>query len=71
MKKNVGNTDKLIRLVIALVIAVLYFAGLISGTLAIVLLIVALAMIVTSLLGFCGLYAILGFSTCKNKPVGK
>jgi hypothetical protein len=65
MKKNIGNTDKLIRLVIALVIAVLYFTNVIDGTLAIVLGIVALAMVVTSLLGFCGLYAILGCNTCK------
>ncbi|HPG32717.1 MAG: DUF2892 domain-containing protein [Lentimicrobium sp.] len=67
MKKNVGSTDKLIRLVIALVIAVLYFLDIISGTLAIVLGIVALAMVVTSLLNFCGLYAIFGCSTCKTK----
>ncbi|MBL7904188.1 MAG: DUF2892 domain-containing protein [Bacteroidales bacterium] len=67
MKKNVGNTDKLIRLVIALVIAVLYFMDIISGTVALVLGIVALAMVATSLLNFCGLYAIFGFSTCKNK----
>lgn len=55
MKKNVGNTDKLIRLVIALVIAVLYFMDVISGTLALVLGIVAIAMVATSLLNFCGL----------------
>ncbi|MFH1118383.1 MAG: DUF2892 domain-containing protein [Bacteroidota bacterium] len=71
MKKNIGNTDKLIRLVIALVIAVLYFFNLISGTLAIVLGIIALAMVITSLLNFCGLYAIFGCSTCKTKAVEK
>jgi len=71
MKKNVGNTDKLIRLVIALVIAVLYFMGVITDTLAIILGVVALAMIVTSLLNFCGLYAIFGWSTCKTKEVVK
>ncbi len=71
MKKNVGNTDKLIRLVIALVIAVLYFADLISGTLAIILGIVALAMVATSLLNFCGLYSIFGFSTCEKSQEGK
>ena len=65
MKKNLGNTDKLIRLVIALVIAVLYFTNVIDGTLAIVLGIVAFAMVVTSLLSYCGLYAILGCNTCK------
>jgi hypothetical protein len=71
MKKNIGNTDKLIRLLIALVIAVLYFMNLISGTLAIILGVVALAMVVTSLVNFCGLYAIFGWSTCKVKETGK
>jgi len=69
MKKNVGNTDKLIRLLFALLIAVLYFTNLISGTLAIVLGVVALAMVATSLLNFCGFYAIFGISTCKTKEV--
>jgi len=69
MKKNVGNTDKLIRLLFALLIAVLYFTDVISGTLAIVLGVVALAMVATSLLSFCGLYSILGISTCKSKEV--
>lgn len=71
MKKNIGNTDKLIRLVVALAIAVLYFADLISGTLAIILGVVALAMVATSLMGYCGLYSILGCSTCKTKTTGK
>ena len=71
MKKNVGNTDKLIRLVVALVIAVLYFMGVISGTVAIILGVVAVAMVATSLLGFCGLYAIFGCSTCKSEPAPK
>jgi len=68
MKKNIGNTDKLVRLVIALVIAVLYFANIITGTLAIVLGVVAVVMVATALLNFCGLYAIMGCSTCKSNP---
>lgn len=67
MKKNVGNTDKLIRLIFALLVAVLYFTNVINGTLAIVLGIAALAMVITSMLNFCGLYAIFGISTCKSK----
>jgi hypothetical protein len=67
MKKNVGNTDKLIRLIFALLVAVLYFTNVISGTLALVLGIAALAIVITSMLNFCGLYAILGISTCKTK----
>lgn len=68
MKKNIGNTDKLVRLTIALVIAVLYFMDIITGTPAIVLGIVAVVMVVTSLVNFCPLYAIFGCSTCKTGP---
>lgn len=68
MKKNIGNTDKLVRLVIALVISVLYFANIITGTLAVVLGVVAVVLVATALLNFCGLYAVMGFSTCKTNP---
>ena len=66
MKKNIGNTDKLIRLLLALLVAVLYFTGVISGTLAIILGIVAVALVVTSMVRFCGLYTLLGINTCKT-----
>ncbi len=67
MKKNVGTTDKWIRIIIALIIVALYFANVISGTLAIVLLIVAGMFIITGFVGFCGLYTLFGISTCKKK----
>lgn len=67
MKKNIGNVDKTIRLIIALTIAVLFFADVINGTLAIVLGIVAVAMVITSLVNFCGLYTLLGINTCPAK----
>lgn len=67
MKKNIGNTDKLIRLLLALLVAVLYFFGFISGTLAIILGILALVLVVTSMVSFCGLYTILGINTCKTR----
>ncbi|HOI87375.1 MAG TPA: DUF2892 domain-containing protein [Lentimicrobium sp.] len=67
MKKNIGNTDKLIRLILALIIAVLYFLNVITGTLALVLGILAVVLVATSLLNFCGLYAIFGINTCKTK----
>lgn len=67
MKKNVGTTDKWIRIIIALIIVALYFANLISGTLAIVLLIIAGMFIITGFVGFCGLYTLFGISTCRKK----
>ena len=62
-----GNTDKLIRLVIAAIIAVLYYTGTISGTLALVLGIFAVIFTLTSLVNFCPLYTLMGINTCETK----
>jgi hypothetical protein len=67
MKKNMGSIDKVVRIVAALVIAGLYFGNIISGTLAIVLLVVAGIFILTSFMSFCPLYLPLGISTCKKE----
>ena len=64
MKKNMGNTDKMIRIVAALVIAILYFTNIISGTLGIILLVAAGIFVLTSLINFCPLYTIFGVRTC-------
>lgn len=66
MKKNMGNIDRGLRVVIALVVAVLYFAELISGTVAIILGILAAVFILTSLVGTCPLYLPFGLSTKKG-----
>ncbi|HKI94780.1 MAG TPA: DUF2892 domain-containing protein [Gemmatimonadales bacterium] len=68
MKLNMGSADRTIRILIAIVIAVLYFTHLISGTLAIVLGIIAIAFILTSLVGWCPLYIPLSLSTRKRPP---
>ncbi|MBK5208479.1 MAG: DUF2892 domain-containing protein [Flavobacteriaceae bacterium] len=67
MKKNMGSTDKLIRVLIAVVIAVLYYLGKIEGTLAIVLMAFAVILLLTSLVSFCPLYTIFGINTCKKR----
>lgn len=67
MKKNMGTTDRVIRLIIAAVIGVLYYTGTISGTLGIVLLVLAGVFVLTSFISFCPLYAPFGISTCPNK----
>ncbi|MGB1103868.1 MAG: YgaP family membrane protein [Crocinitomicaceae bacterium] len=66
MKKNLGNIDRIIRVVIAAVIAVLFFTEIISGTLGIVLLALGGIFLLTSLVGFCPLYAPFGIKTCKT-----
>ena len=61
-----GSTDKIIRIAIAVIIAILYFTNTISGTLAIVLGAFALIFIITSFVSFCPLYALFGISTRKK-----
>jgi len=67
MKKNMGSTDKIIRILIAVAIGVLYYTETISGTTAIVLLAFAIIFLITSFISFCPLYLPLGISTCKKK----
>ena len=66
MKKNMGTADKAIRILVAIVIAGLYFAGIISGVLAIVLLILAAVFVLTSFVSFCPMYLPFGISTRKK-----
>ena len=65
--KNMGNVDRIVRVIIALIIGILYFAKVISGVLAIVLLILAAIFILTSLISTCPLYLPFGISTRKSK----
>ena len=67
MKQNVGTTDKSIRVLMAIVIAILYFTDVISGTIAIILGIIGVALVITSLFSFCPAYAILKMSTAKKE----
>ena len=67
MKTNMGIIDRVIRIVVALVFVGLYFASVVSGTLAIVLLVLAGVFILTSLIGFCPLYWPLGIHTWSKK----
>lgn len=67
MKKNMGTADRVIRVLIALVIAGLVYAEVLTGTLAIVLLVVAGVFVLTSVLSFCPLYLIFGIKTCKTE----
>ena len=67
MKKNMSTADRVIRILVAVAIAVLYFTGMISGTLALILLIVAGVFILTSFVSFCPLYSVLGISTRRVK----
>lgn len=66
MKKNMGMADRVIRSIIAVLIAILYFTNVISGTLGLILLILACVFLLTSMISFCPLYAPFGLNTCKK-----
>jgi len=64
MKKNISSLDKGIRITLAIIFAALYFTGTLQGTIGIVLLILGGIFVLTSLLGTCPIYSVLGISTC-------
>jgi len=66
MKKNMGSADKIIRILIALVVGVLYYTKVIEGTLALVLGVLAIIFLLTSFISFCPLYLPFGLSTRKK-----
>ncbi len=66
MKKNMSSTDRIIRVILAVVMGILYFTGTVTGTLGIVMLVLGGVFVLTSLISFCPLYAIFGISTCKT-----
>jgi Na+(H+)/acetate symporter ActP len=71
LKQNLGTTDRIIRILAAVIVAVLYFTDQISGTAAIILGLFAVIFLLTSAMSFCPLYLPFKFSTKKSAPEGK
>ena len=67
MKKNMGGTDKVIRILLAIIFFLLYFTGLVLGTLGGVLVALGVVFVITSFVGVCPLYLPFGIKTCKSK----
>jgi di/tricarboxylate transporter len=67
MKKNVGTIDKVIRILIAVTLVVLFFTNVISGTLGIILLVLAVVLVATSLISLCPIWLALGINTQKKE----
>jgi uncharacterized membrane protein YobD (UPF0266 family) len=67
MKKNMGRWDRTLRLVAALIIAILLIARVVTGTAAITLAILAAIFVITTFVGFCPLYKPMGISTTESK----
>jgi hypothetical protein len=66
MKKNMGNTDRIVRILVALVIGILYLTHTITGTLGIIGLAAGAIFLLTSFISFCPIYSIFGMSSCKS-----
>jgi hypothetical protein len=66
MKTNMGSADRIIRILLAVVFAALYFTGTVQGTLGIVLLVLGGVFVATSVISFCPLYTLIGMNTCKK-----
>lgn len=67
MKKNMGATDKYIRLFVAIILAVLVYFKVLEGTIAMVALAIGAVFVLTSLISFCPLYTLFGINTCKKE----
>ncbi|MFN7313324.1 MAG: DUF2892 domain-containing protein [Bacteroidota bacterium] len=67
MKKNMGSLDRLLRLVAALVVTLLYINGTLTGTLGVILIVLSVVFVLTSLISFCPLYLPFGIDTRGKK----
>jgi hypothetical protein len=63
MKRNMSNTDRLLRLIVAAVFGYLYFSGVVTGGLGILLIVLGAVFLLTSIFAFCPLYVLFKFST--------
>lgn len=66
MKRNMSNIDRIVRVLISALFAYLYFGGIVTGTLGIVLLVLAGVFTLTAVVAFCPLYAPFKLSTYKG-----
>lgn len=66
MKANMGNADRIIRVLLAIVFAGLYFTGTVAGTWGTVLIVLGGIFLATSVISFCPLYTLVGINTCKR-----
>lgn len=71
MKKNMGIVDRVARLVVAVLIVILYLSNVLTGTLGIILIVLAAIFVVTSLIGYCPLYTVFKCDTLSPKEKEK
>jgi len=64
MKKNMGNADRMIRVLLAIIFSALYFTGIVTGLLGLTLVVLSAVFLLTSIFSFCPLYALVGLNSC-------
>jgi len=69
MKKNIGTVDRVIRILVAVAVVALFFANIISGTMALILLALSVIFVVTSIISICPIYSFMRLSTLKENKV--
>ncbi|APQ16079.1 YgaP family membrane protein [Maribacter hydrothermalis] len=67
MKKNMGSTDRFIRIFIAVALLTTFYTDTVTGTLGYIMAAVAGILILTTFISFCPIYTVLGVNTCKIK----
>jgi len=67
MKKNMGGADRIIRIIAAIIIGILFYTSVLQGVVAYILLGLAGVFVLTSFVSFCPLYTLVGLNTCKVK----
>ena len=65
MKRNMSDADRVIRVIVAALFAYLYFGGIVTGALGIILLVLGAVFLITSVFAFCPLYSLFSLSTFK------
>ena len=69
MKKNMGNLDRWLRFIVGSIFGLIWFQNIITGTAAIILLVVGTIFLVTSIVGTCPIYSLFGINSCPRKKV--
>jgi Ca2+/H+ antiporter len=70
MQKNMGQIDRIVRVILALIMAALYFTGQVEGLTGTIMLVLAAVFTLTSFVSFCPLYAPFGINTDAKKQQG-
>jgi hypothetical protein len=67
MKKNIGYADSILRIILAMMAAILYFTDVVDDSITLIPMIFAAVLLLTSLISYCPFYSIFRINTYKIK----